>query len=312
MPPPNNPIPPVPPGPPSGGPGPFTTGGVAQPPLGAPSQTPSAAAPGWQYTAGGTPSPVPSSGGGAGVKIAVVVAVLALIGLAAGAVLVLGGGDDDASPSATRPVDDIDDDPVAPATDAPAPTEAPASSEAPAASDAPASVPAVTEPAQPDTTAAPISVPEPVDLFSGNQARNMIAEVAEARGADPLRILRTAIYPTYSFTQVQDPSIPENVDEYGWRDGLLDDPAPVRLVGGGDLEANLFSDDEVRWKVIPDLVAGALDVTEIADGEVTHIIVQRNLPFSDQVVIRVYVNSPRKSGFIEADAQGNVIRVNVS
>jgi hypothetical protein len=246
------------------------------------------------------------------VKIAVVVAVVALIGLAAGAVLVLGGGDDDPSPSATRPVDDIDDDPVAPATDAPVSTEEVTVTEAPVTSEAPASVPAVTEPATPDTTVVPIAVPEPVDLFSGDQARDMIAEVAAARGADPLRILRTAIYPTYSFTQVQDPTIPENVDEYGWRDGLLGEPAPVRLVGGGDLEANLFSDTDVRWKVIPDLVAGALDVTEIADGEVTHVIVQRNLPFSDQVVIRVYVNSPRQSGFIETDAQGNVIRVDVS
>jgi hypothetical protein len=235
-----------------------------------------------------------------------------VIGLAAGAVLVLSGGDDEASPSATRPVDDIDEDPVAPATDAPTQIDAPVATDAPAATEAPASAPSATEPAVPATTAPPISVPEPVDLFSGNQARSMIAEVAEARGADPLRILRTAIYPTYAFTQVQDPSIPENVDEYGWRDGLLGEPAPVRLVGDGDLEANLFSDTDVRWKAIPDLVAGALSVTEIADGEVTHVIVQRNLPFSDQVVIRVYVDSPRKSGFIEADAQGNVLRVNVS
>lgn len=310
MQPPQNPVPPAPPGPPSGDPGPFGAG-VSQPPFGAPSQSPPGAVPGWQYSAGGSMSPVPSSGGGSGVKIAVAVAILALIGLTAGAVLVLGGGDDTSAPSVTRPVDDIDEDPVEPATEAPA-TDAPAGTEAPAATEAPASAPAATEAPAPATTAPPLSVPEPVDLFSGNQARDMIAEVAAARGADPLRILRTAIYPTYAFTQVQDPSILENVDEYGWRDGQLEEPAPVRLVGDGDLEANLFSDTEVRWKAIPTLIDGALGVTGIADGEVTHVIVQRNLPFSDQVVIRVYVNSPRKSGFIEADAQGNVLQVNVS
>jgi hypothetical protein len=240
-----------------------------------------------------------------------VVAILALIGLAAGVVLVLGGGDGTSAPSATRPVEDIDEDPVAPATD-PRTSDDPTASEAPAVTETSESVPAATVPPAPATTAPALSVPEPVDLFSGNGARDMIAEVATARGADPLRILRSVIYPTYSFTQVQDPSITENVDEFGWRDGLLSDPAPVRLVGGGDLEAHLFSDSEVRWKVIPALIDGALDVTEIADGEVTHVIVERNLPFTDQVVIRVYVNSPRKSGFIEADAQGNVIRVNVS
>ena len=36
------------------------------------------------------------------------------------------------------------------------------------------------------------------------------------------------------------------------------------------------------------------------------------ITFTPDVVIRVYVNSPRKSGFIEADAQGNVLEVNVS
>ena len=96
------------------------------------------------------------------------------------------------------------------------------------------------------------------------------------------------------------------------RDGVLGESSPVRLVGGGDLEANLFSSTDVKWKAIPALVASAVEVTGVEDGEVTHVIVQRNLPFTADVVIRVYVNGPRTSGFVEADAQGNILEINVS
>ncbi len=48
------------------------------------------------------------------------------------------------------------------------------------------------------------------------------------------------------------------------------------------------------------------------EGEVTHVIVTRDLPFSPNIVIRVYVNGPRNSGFVEADAQGTILAVNVS
>ncbi|HRE01311.1 MAG TPA: hypothetical protein PLV68_08415, partial [Ilumatobacteraceae bacterium] len=71
-------------------------------------------------------------------------------------------------------------------------------------------------------------------LFSGTQAGDVIAQVAAARGASPLRLLQAVIYPTYAFAQVQDPGIPANVDEYSWRDGNLSAPAPVRLTGSGE------------------------------------------------------------------------------
>ncbi|HRE01312.1 MAG TPA: hypothetical protein PLV68_08420, partial [Ilumatobacteraceae bacterium] len=72
---------------------------------------------------------------------------------------------------------------------------------------------------------------------------------------------------------------------------------------------NLFSDNEVNWAAIPGLREAALAQIPIEGAEVTHVIVQRNLPFTDQVVIRVYVNGTRSSGYLEADAQGNVTKV---
>jgi hypothetical protein len=169
----------------------------------------------------------------------------------------------------------------------------------------PVTVPAVTVP---PVTEPAITAPPPVDLFSGTQAQAVVAEVAAARGADPLRILRAAFYPTYAFFQVQDPSVPEYVDEYPWR-GTVGEPSPVRLNGVDDLEVNLFSDDEADWTVIPALVAAAPALTEIADGEVSHVIVERPLPFSSDVRMRIFVSSPRTSGYVDADAAGNVIAV---
>lgn len=171
-------------------------------------------------------------------------------------------------------------------------------------------VPAVTVPAETVPPVPPTTVPvAPTNLFTGTQAADVIAQIAAARGAAPLRILQALIYPEYAFAQVQDPSIPVNVDEYSWR-GTLGTPAPVTLMGDGDLEANLFSDTEVNWAAIPVLVDTALAQIAIEGAEVTHISIQRNLPFTDTVQIRVFVNGTRGSGYLDADAQGNVIAVN--
>lgn len=160
----------------------------------------------------------------------------------------------------------------------------------------------------PAATLPPGGAIELPSLFTATEAADVIAEVGLARGANPLRILEATIYPTYAFVQVQDPAIPANVDQYEWRGGV-GAPAPVTLVGDGDLEANLFSDNEVNWAAIPALVDAALAGIPIEGAEVTHVAIRRNLPFSDQVQIRVFVNGTRSSGYLDADSQGTVINV---
>jgi hypothetical protein len=39
-------------------------------------------------------------------------------------------------------------------------------------------------------------------------------------------------------------------------------------------------------------------------GSVDYILVRRDLPSSDEVRLRVYVQSPRKPGYIDADRNG--------
>jgi hypothetical protein len=146
------------------------------------------------------------------------------------------------------------------------------------------------------------------NLFTGTQAADVVAQFAAARGASPLRILSMGIYPDFAVAEVQDPNIPANVDEYKWR-GAVESPTPVRLSGLEDVDTSLFSDTDVNWAVIPGLVEVALAQIPIEGAEVTHIIVTRNIPFSDDVRIRVYVNGTRSSGSVSADVQGNVIEV---
>jgi hypothetical protein len=180
-------------------------------------------------------------------------------------------------------------------------------------------IPPITIPEIPTTVAAttppteaPTTVPvAPTNLFAGTQAADVVAQFAAARGAAPLRILQALFYPEYAFAQVQDPSIPVNVDEYQWR-GTVGPPAPVTLTGDGDLESNLFSDTEVNWAAIPALVEAALAQIPIEGATVSHISVQRNLPFTADIQIRVFVDGTRGSGYLDADAQGNVLQVSQS
>ena len=84
----------------------------------------------------------------------------------------------------------------------------------------------------------------------------------------------------------------------------------MQLTGDGDLEANLFSDSEVNWNAIPGLVGAALAQIPIEGANVSHVHISRNLPFTADIQIRVFVDGTRTSGYLDADSQGNILTVN--
>ena len=292
----------------SGGP-PATTGPFSTPPPPPPAGPGSS--PQW--------SAHPPGGGSNGKVIAVLIALLVAAVAGAGYgiwVLATAGDDTDAAETtvaATTAEEDEDEDEDADEVES---DDRPVSTERQTA-EPPASA-AVTTPAPTDPTVTTVDVTnqttpttalsEPVNLFAGAQAAGVIAEVAEARGGSPLRILSVNLYPEYAFVRVQDPNVPENVDEYSWRTTLAA-PTPVRLTAADDLDAGLFTHDEVDWEAIPALVAAAPTLLELPDGVVTHVNVHRPLPFSTDVEIRVFVSTERSGGFVDADAQGTVLEV---
>lgn len=125
--------------------------------------------------------------------------------------------------------------------------------------------------------------------------------------------LELGIYPTYAFLKAQDPKKKKNVDQFDLRDGVVSDPTPVRLLGGGekDLESNLFPLAEVDPKGLKSALADALGRTkDIEDGKITHVIVKRRLPFAKDVRCLIYVSGPRESVFLEYDAKGKFLKKN--
>lgn len=49
---------------------------------------------------------------------------------------------------------------------------------------------------------------------------------------------------------LQDPTKLENIDSYTFRNGKWEDPQAVQISGGGDLEANLFSLNEIKFETV--------------------------------------------------------------
>lgn len=149
--------------------------------------------------------------------------------------------------------------------------------------------------------------PEAEDFFESDALTELEPKMAEKIGGE-VKALDLSIYENYLKIQVQDPKKTENVDGYDYKNGVISDPIPVRLYGGGNLEQNLFKLKEVNLAKIPELIDEAREKSKDLEGaKVSHVIVKKDLPFSNKVKIRVYLSGTRKSAWLVADASGKVI-----
>jgi hypothetical protein len=156
---------------------------------------------------------------------------------------------------------------------------------------------------------APAAVHEP--LWGAERIVKML-DAYHAALPGKIRVLEMSIYSTHAAMQVQDPAKPEEVNEYRFHAGKVSDPIPVRLVGHGSLDANLFDLDAVAFDHVPGLVDAAPGQLGIDGAEVGHVAIRRALPFSKDVQIWVFAKSDRKHGVLKADAKGNVISAKAS
>lgn len=145
-------------------------------------------------------------------------------------------------------------------------------------------------------------------LFQGAAPGAVASAFEAAIPGQPTMFQEVLLYPDYAFATAQDSTLPDHFDEYGWRTGKIGSPSPQQ----NDAEAAnaVFSIDQVNWVGLSALVADAVNVSKVEQGAVTHLSVGRDT-FSDAgpIVIRVYVDGPRSSAYIEADANGTVIAV---
>ncbi|HEY0050745.1 MAG TPA: hypothetical protein VGB68_15735 [Pyrinomonadaceae bacterium] len=145
------------------------------------------------------------------------------------------------------------------------------------------------------------------DFFESDALSEFEPKLSEKIGGE-VKVLDLNVYENYLKIQVQDPKKPENVDGYDYKDGVIAAPVPVRLYGGGNLEQNLFKLKEVNLARIPELIDEAREKSQDLEGaKVSHVIVKKDLPFSNKVKIRIYLSGTRKSAWLVADSSGKVI-----
>lgn len=125
----------------------------------------------------------------------------------------------------------------------------------------------------------------------------------------PIMVRSFDLYDRYAIFEVQDPTVPENLDSYTFRDGELEDPDPIHVTNRDleELPNRLFSLADVHWDVVAQLSQTAVAQLGIADGMVNHMGVDRASEPTHELRLSLSVNGPRRSGSLEATADGTVL-----
>ena len=142
---------------------------------------------------------------------------------------------------------------------------------------------------------------KPVDPFATDAVAQAAAEL-EGKLGTPVRALDLEVSEHRIVFQVQDPAKPENVDAYELRNGELLGPQPVQLIGGGDLETNLYPLAEIPLARIPELAQAALAAMKLEGGKVSSLRVHRKLSFIPPEV-QAKIDASRRRAGIEAEAE---------
>jgi hypothetical protein len=135
-------------------------------------------------------------------------------------------------------------------------------------------------------------------LFSQERLKPALALMRERVGS---KLLRLEIAPREVIVQAEDPKNAGTVVELHYRDGRVSEAEHATLRGKGQLADNLFELDDVALGSLPELTRFAVERVDADHGSVELVLVRRNLPETDDVRLRVYVKSPRQSGYVDAD-----------
>jgi hypothetical protein len=145
--------------------------------------------------------------------------------------------------------------------------------------------------------------PAALDLLR-NDPRPAVDAWIDAAG-DGAKAVEVVLYTDYGFADIRDPEHPNQILEFGWRDGSVQGPERTDPFPGTDLDAESFRMTRVNWDALPGLVANAPERAHLPRGEVTHVIVTSDLPFSDRFIFRIYVTAPNGSDYVVATIDGH-------
>jgi hypothetical protein len=134
--------------------------------------------------------------------------------------------------------------------------------------------------------------------------------VLSARIAKDARVLNLDLRRDGFDVEVQDAAAPAHVDRFTFEDGTFGGPEPVPVGRNRKrLEAQLFPLSEVDLRVLPQLLADAVERARTEDGQVTHVRIERTDRHGDsegwgRPVMRIHVDGPRGGAFVEYTLDG--------
>ena len=155
-------------------------------------------------------------------------------------------------------------------------------------------------------------VPEELDLFAGGDLAGALADLTIAAGS-PTEVIELDVYPGYAFLAYRDPGTPDHIDRRVWRDREVGppDPNPIDDRVDADTAPQLFPITELDPGAIERSIAATPQHFDLPVA-VTHVIVDRFLPFDDRVLIRVYA-SPTDGrsggGYVRYTTSGDLVAV---
>jgi succinyl-diaminopimelate desuccinylase len=141
--------------------------------------------------------------------------------------------------------------------------------------------------------------------FERSEMRRWLSAVRERIGT--ARVLELDVREHAVTVQYAAADEPGAVLESVVENGRASTPARAELRGTGELAANLFALGDVSLERIPELSTLAAAQIDAQDGKIARVLVRRQLPQTDAVRFRVYVESPRLSGHVDFDAGGSPI-----
>jgi len=145
--------------------------------------------------------------------------------------------------------------------------------------------------------------PSKPSFFERSELAHWLPTLRARLGA--ARVLMLDVHEHELAAQVEDQGHAGQVLEYRMGGELPPGPERAEIHGRGELATNLFSLRDVALEKLSELASLAVAQVDAQDGKVTRVLVRRQLPQSEAVRIRVYVESPRLSGHADFDSSGN-------
>ncbi|OFJ54893.1 hypothetical protein [Mycolicibacterium grossiae] len=148
------------------------------------------------------------------------------------------------------------------------------------------------------------------DLFTAEGIDVAYAAITAEVGASPMQVVEVTIVPGVLTVEAIDPAAPTELNQWSYTAGAVGPARPVDYDDDTEaLRQNLFASDEVPTSALVAALDGAVAASGVEGGAVQSLIVKRNLPFDENLVLFVNVQGERSTKQVRADATGRITDV---